>query len=57
MVVITPLPGVRPMALLQEIAIGLGAYVGQNKTSILRSILYTLLHSASAQDPPGALRG
>jgi DNA transposition AAA+ family ATPase len=41
-VVITPLPGVRPLALLQEIAIGLGAYVGQNKTSILRSILYTL---------------
>jgi DNA transposition AAA+ family ATPase len=41
-VVITPLPGVRPLALLQEIAIGLGAYVGQNKASILRSILYTL---------------
>jgi len=41
-VVITPLPGLRPMALIQEIAIGLGAYVGQNKTATLRSILYTL---------------
>jgi DNA transposition AAA+ family ATPase len=40
-------PDMTPLALLQEIALGLGAQVGVNRHTALRAILYTLRHRKS----------
>lgn len=41
-------PDMTPLALLQEIALGLGADVSFSRHSVLRAILYTLRHRKSA---------
>ena len=40
-------PDMTPLALLQEIALGLGAEVGISRHAVLRAILYTLRHRKS----------
>jgi DNA transposition AAA+ family ATPase len=40
-------PGMTPAWLVQEIALGLGAHVGNNRHATLRAILYTLRHRKS----------